>query len=64
MDGLPIINTVLQFKVQQEWSEPDLLAFEYGGIEKLKTLCGSDSQPMREQVPRLYQLTQGHPQSD
>jgi uncharacterized protein len=41
------------------WAAPEIVAFEYGGIGKLKDLCGSDKDAMAEQVPRLYAMVHG-----
>lgn len=38
-----------------KWTTPDVIAFEHGGIGKLKDWCGSDKVAIAEQVPRLYQ---------
>ncbi|MGB7340052.1 MAG: DUF692 family multinuclear iron-containing protein [Phototrophicaceae bacterium] len=46
---------VEQFKAGV-WRVPDVIAFEYGGIEMLKDLCGSDKHALETQVPRLYQI--------
>lgn len=37
-----------------KWATPTVMAFEYGGIARLKELCGSDRDAIAEQVPRLY----------
>jgi len=39
-----------------KWATPQVLAFEYGGIGKLKEWCGSDKDVIAEQVPRLHEL--------
>jgi uncharacterized protein (UPF0276 family) len=36
------------------WAMPEIVAFEYGGIAKLKELCGSDKDAIAENTPRLY----------
>jgi hypothetical protein len=41
------------------WRVPDVVAFEYGGIGKLKELCGSDREAIAQQVPRLYATAHG-----
>jgi uncharacterized protein len=41
-----------------KWAVPKIVAFEYGGIGKLKELCGSDEGVIAEQVPRLYAMVQ------
>ncbi len=38
------------------WGEPAVLAFEYGGIGRLKDWCGSDGDAIAQQVPRLFTL--------
>jgi hypothetical protein len=41
----------------KKWRKPDVMAFEYGGIGKLKDWCGSDKTAMAEQIPRLWQIS-------
>lgn len=44
------------------WATPQVMAYEYGGIGKLKEWCGSDKDTIAEHVPRLYRLAQSLPQ--
>jgi uncharacterized protein len=37
-----------------KWQAPEIVAFEYGGIGKLKDLCGSEKSAIEAQVPRFY----------
>lgn len=39
-----------------KWATPQVMAFEHGGIGRLREMCGSDKKAMAEQVPRLYDL--------
>lgn len=44
-----------QFK-SGAWRMPDVIAFEYGGIQMLRDICGSDEMVLAKQIPTLYQL--------
>ncbi|MCA9914257.1 MAG: DUF692 family protein [Anaerolineae bacterium] len=62
-DHMPLTDSdwhMTEWVVQQirerAWNEPYLMAFEYGGIGKLKDWCGSDGDKIAEQVPRLFAL--------
>ncbi|MGJ3237240.1 MAG: DUF692 family multinuclear iron-containing protein [Anaerolineae bacterium] len=46
------------------WRKPEVLAFEYGGIEFLRDLCGSDRDAIAEQAPRLYATVQAITNAD
>jgi uncharacterized protein (UPF0276 family) len=52
----PFLEWVMERIRQQEWAQPWLLAFEYGGIGE-KFTWRSDPQVIAAQVPRLYQYT-------
>lgn len=41
------------------WRVPDVVAFEYGGIGRLRDLCGCDGEAIAEQAPRLYAIAHG-----
>jgi len=38
------------------WNIPDVIAFEYGGIETLKEIAGSERDVIATQTPQLYEL--------
>lgn len=52
----PMTEWVVEQIREGTWNEPYLMAFEYGGIGKLKDWCGSDGDKIAEQVPRLFAL--------
>jgi hypothetical protein len=41
-----------------KWPKPDVMAFEYGGIGKLRDLCGCDKDAIAQQMPRLWEISQ------
>jgi hypothetical protein len=41
------------------WRVPDVVAFEYGGIGRLRDLCGCDGDAIVRQAPRLYAIAHG-----
>jgi hypothetical protein len=49
------LEWVLQNIRRGEWSQPWMLAFEYGGVGEIFE-WRSDPQVIAEQVPRLYQM--------
>lgn len=51
-----LFKRVLQNIDEGNWKQPEVIAFEYGGIGPLKEQCGSSIEAMAEQVPRLYEL--------
>jgi uncharacterized protein (UPF0276 family) len=57
-DDWNLLEWVLERIRRKEWSQPWLLAFEYGGVGSIFA-WRSDPNVIREQVPRLYEMVRG-----
>ncbi|MEL6407295.1 MAG: DUF692 family multinuclear iron-containing protein [Chloroflexota bacterium] len=53
-----LLETCAEKIIAGKWATPAVMTFEYGGIEYLRDLCGSEREAIQRDVPRFMDITQ------